>query len=247
MDRFDQDHTGTARIGASKSERIAHQLEDEIRRGVLARGQALESENALVRRFSVSRSTIRKSLEMLSSKGLITTKSGIGSFVTFDGRALDDSAGWTLALAQADTRLETRVLRLDRGSMDLNGYDVPHGADCMIVDRLRLSGRTGEGVSLERSRVPWRAELDDVLDAGLIDGSLSTTLRHHNLNVSSGDEWASVLSALPASDQRLMQRSSAGPMLHLRRQTRTAGGLVIEVVESLLDPDLFGLHMEFGP
>ncbi|MEM6823569.1 MAG: GntR family transcriptional regulator [Pseudomonadota bacterium] len=233
-------------IGASKSERIAHHLEDEIRSGVLARGQALESENALVRRFSVSRSTIRKSLELLSSKGLITTKTGIGSFVTFDGRPLDDSSGWTVAFSKADMELDTRLLRLLRGGMDLEGYEhVPTGADCLIVDRLRVSVRSGEGVSLERSRVPWRNALNGVLQYGLADGSLSKTLRQHDLTVASGDEWASVLPRLSDTDAKLMQRSSAGPMLRLKRMTRSRNGEVVEVVESLLDPELFGLHMEF--
>ena len=242
---FDQDHTGSDLIGASKAERIAHRLEEEIRRGVLARGDALESENALVRRFSVSRSTVRKSLEILSGKRLITTKSGIGSFVTFDGKTIDDSAGWTLALSSADVELETRVLRLERGEMDFPGAAVPLGADCLIVDRLRVSLSSGEGVSLERSRVPWRDALGDVLSQGLEKGSLSATLRRHKLAVAGGDEWASVVPRLSDRDAAVMHRPAGGPMLRLRRLTRTAEGEVIEFVESFLDPELFGLHMEF--
>ena len=109
MDRIKHDETGHALIGATKSVRIAHTLESEIRSGVLNRGDALASENDLVKRFSVSRSTVRKSLELLSSKGMITTKSGIGSFVTFGGKTIDDQAGWTLALSSSDVQLSTRV------------------------------------------------------------------------------------------------------------------------------------------
>ena len=232
-------------IGVSKSERIAYTLEEEIRRGVLARGDALESENALVRRFSVSRSTVRKSLEILLGKGLITTKTGVGSFVTFDGKTLDDSAGWTLALSNADVELETRILRLARGVMDLPCAAVPPGADCLIVDRLRLTARNGRGVSLERSRVPWRDGLDEVPNDGLENGSLSATLRRHGLAVAGGDEWASVLPSLSQADAALMNRAPGCAMLRLRRLTRTAEGDIVEFVESLLDPELFGLHMEF--
>jgi len=220
-------------------------LEEEIRRGVLARGDALESENALVRRFSVSRSTVRKSLEILLGKGLITTKTGVGSFVTFDGKTLDDSAGWTLALSNVDVELETRILRLARGVMDLPCAAVPPGADCLIVDRLRLTARNGRGVSLERSRVPWRDGLDEVPGDGLENGSLSATLRRHGLAVAGGDEWASVLPSLSQADAALMNRAPGGAMLRLRRLTRTAEGDIVEFVESLLDPELFGLHMEF--
>jgi len=232
-------------IGASKSVRIAQTLESEIRTGMINRGDALASENALVKRFSVSRSTVRKSLEMLSSKGLIITKSGIGSFVTFGGITIDDQAGWTLALSSSDVQLSTRVLRLERERMDLPGTEIPLGSDCLVIDRLRYLNNTGTGVSLERSRVPWRDVLEDVLQGGLKDGSLNTTLQMHGLMVASGAEWAGVVPALTADDAALMGRKAGEAMLRLRRLTRSEDRSIIEYVESILDPDLFGLHMEF--
>lgn len=232
-------------IGASKSVRIAQALESEIRTGVLNRGDALASENALVKRFSVSRSTVRKSLEMLSIKGLIITKSGIGSFVTFGGITIDDQAGWTLALSSSDVQLSTRVLRLERGGMDLQESEIPLGTDCLIIDRLRYLENTGAGVSLERSRVPWRDVLEDVLQAGLVGGSLNTTLQYHRLTIASGAEWAFIVPPLTADDAALMGRKVGDVMLRLRRLTREADRSIIEYVESILDPNLFGLHMEF--
>ncbi len=245
MDRSKHDETGIALIGASKSTRIAHALESEIRTGVLNRGDALASENSLVKRFSVSRSTVRKSLEMLSNKGLITTKSGIGSFVTFDGMTIDDQAGWTLALSSSSVQLSTRVLRLVRGAMDISGTEISLGSDCLIVDRLRYLENTGTGVSLERSRVPWRDTLEDVLQVGLVCGSLNTTLQNHGLTIASGAEWAGVAPALTPGDAALMGRKAGEAMLRLRRLTRDEDRSIIEYVESVLDPDLFGLHMEF--
>ncbi|RUY68172.1 GntR family transcriptional regulator, partial [Mesorhizobium sp. M7A.F.Ca.CA.001.05.1.1] len=99
--------------GRGKPEQIATVLEHEIRSGVLGFGDRLQSENELVQRFSVSRNTVRKGLEELSSRGLITTKVGIGSFVTFDGKPIDDSIGWSRALADAGANAETRTLRLE--------------------------------------------------------------------------------------------------------------------------------------
>ncbi len=99
--------------GTGKPEQIATVLENEIRSGVLGFGDRLQSENELVQRFSVSRTTVRKGLEELSSRGLITTKVGIGSFVTFDGKTVDDAVGWSRALADAGANAETRTLRLE--------------------------------------------------------------------------------------------------------------------------------------
>jgi GntR family transcriptional regulator len=235
----------TRHIAAPKSERIAHLLERSIRSGALGSGDALESESVLVRRYAVSRGTIRRSLELLAAKGLITTRSGVGSFVTYGGNAIDGVSGWSVALSGHDSRIETRVLRLERAAMDLAGAPVAEGSDCLCLDRLRLCGDTGTGLSLERSRVPWRAALEGLPEAGLKDGSLNRTLEAAGLAAASGEEWAGVLAALPRADADRMGRREGEPMLHLRRVTRDATGDVIEYVESVLDPARFGLHVAF--
>ena len=245
MNRIGQDQTGSRLIGAPKSVRIADILETEIRSGTLGNGAALESENALVERFAVSRNTVRRGLEILNDKGLITTKRGIGSFVTFGGKTIDDQGGWSIALSSSETELATRILTLSRGRMDLPACPAVFPGDCLIVDRLRFRVATGQGVSLERSRIMWRPSFEDILTQGLSSGSLTKTLQKQGMSVASGDEWASVLPALSDGDARLMGRRAGDPMLFLRRLTRETDRSVVEYVESTLDPDLFGLHMVF--
>ena len=99
-------------VGLPKSTRIAQTLEREIRSGRISKGDQLASENELVRRFSVSRNTVRKSLEQLSRLGLITTRTGVGSFVTYDGASIDNGQGWTLALSRSADEIETRYRRV---------------------------------------------------------------------------------------------------------------------------------------
>lgn len=232
-------------VAAPKSERIAHILERAIRTGALGSGDPLESESALVRRYAVSRGTIRRSLELLSAKGLITTRSGVGSFVTYGGSVIDGVSGWSVALSGHDARIETRMLRLERAEMDLQGAPVAEGHDCLCLDRLRVDGVDGTGLSLERSRVPWRAALEGLPESGLKDGSLNRTLESLGLIAVSGEEWAGVMTALPEADAAPMGRRTGEPMLHLRRVTRDGAGEVIEYVESVLDPARFGLHVAF--
>ena len=228
---------------ASKSERIARVLEAEIRSGTLLHGAALSSEHALVERFAVSRTTVRKGLGILAAKGLIRTKVGIGSFVTFDGAVIDSGLGWSLSLSDGEARLGTRLLRIARLEMDL-APPAPAG-EMLAVDRVRFREGTEQGLSLERARVPWRDAFRAVQEQGLEGGSLSRTLAAHGLVPATGEEWANVQTALGAEDAALMGRSPGEPMLRLRRLTRDAGGQVVEYVESVLDPLLFGLHMEF--
>ncbi|MEQ8651961.1 MAG: GntR family transcriptional regulator [Kiloniellales bacterium] len=233
-------------VGLSKSMQVAQTLEREIRSGQIPHGDLLASEAALMRRFSVSRNTVRKGLEQLARQGMITTRSGIGSFVTYDGQMIDNALGWTLALAREESAIETRVLDLSRGASVL-GEDKLGGAmgDALRLDRLRVLSASGLGISLERSRLPWLAPFAAVLEEGLPDGSLNRVLAESGLQVACGEEWAEVLPALSAADAAIMARPASTPMLLMKRLTRSADGAVIEYVESLLDPDRFGLHLTF--
>ena len=67
----------STRIGLPKSELVARTLEREIRDGRLLHGDQLDSEGGLMRRFSVSRNTVRRGLEILARQGLITNRDRI--------------------------------------------------------------------------------------------------------------------------------------------------------------------------
>lgn len=234
-----------APVTAAKTERVALTLERDIRSGKLRYGEQLESEHALVRRFAVSRNTIRKGLETLAGKGLIATRVGIGSFVTFQGRTIDNALGWTRALSGRREQVETRVLRLAeiRDSKLAAALQEPD-ARFIAIDRTRCFGREGRVVSIERSRVPMRRGLEAVVGRGLLNGSLSATLSAAGMTAASGEEWAEI-ECLGKADARLAGVPPGTPFLRTRRLVRDAEDRVIEYVVSLLDPRHFALHLAF--
>jgi GntR family transcriptional regulator len=231
--------------GMPKPEQIASVLESEIRSGVLGFGDRLQSESALVQRFSVSRNTLRKGLEELNSRGLITTKVGIGSFVTFNGQTINDASGWSKALAEVGAETETRTLRIelieDAALAGQMGLDT---ATFIAVDRLRLLSREQTPISIERSRLPLSPELEDVPLRGLRSGSLRETLRAAGLVPTKGEEWVEI-EMLGAADADLLDCAPGTAFLRTRRLARGADGQPIEYVTSLLNPAYFALHLEF--
>ncbi|MEW9835463.1 GntR family transcriptional regulator [Mesorhizobium marinum] len=231
--------------GVAKPERIATVLEREIRTGAIGFGERLQSENELVQRFSVSRNTVRKGLEELSSRGLITTRVGIGSFVTFDGKMVDDAIGWSKALADAGANAEARTLRLevirDAALAERLGIANP---DFIAVDRVRSNANDGHAISIERSRLPLSPELEEIPLKGLREGSLHKTLRSAGLIPAGGEEWAD-LEMLTAEDAAILGCPVGAPFLRTRRLTRTEDGRLIEYVTSLLNPAHFALYLEF--
>jgi len=232
-------------LAEAKPEKVANALEQEIRSGKLRYGARLQSESELVRRFAVSRTTIRKGLEALAGKGLITTRMGIGSFVTFDGQVLDNALGWTRALASHKDAVETHVLRIAVVTDAALARQLKQKNSSFIaIDRSRSLRGSGRIVSIERSRVPFRKILEHIPLKGLTRGSLSATLRDAGLIAQSGEEWAEI-ECLSESDARLVRVAPGTPFLRTRRLVRDGEGQAIEYVVSLLDPRHFALHLEF--
>ena len=114
----------------------------------------------------------------------------------------------------------------------------------IAIDRTRLLKTSGRVVSIERSRVPFRRELEHVLTRGLTRGSLAATLRDAGLAPESGEEWAEI-ECLSAADARIVGAIAGTPYLRTRRLVRDRQGRVVEYVVSLLDPRHFALHLEF--
>lgn len=60
---------------------IADELAEEIRTGVLAPGELVPSETALMERYGVASGTVRRAMAELRTRGVVETRHGAGSFV----------------------------------------------------------------------------------------------------------------------------------------------------------------------
>ncbi|OON82180.1 GntR family transcriptional regulator [Streptomyces tsukubensis] len=228
-----------------KHHRVAKVLAEEIRAGVHADGSRLPGEHALRERFGVSRTTVRQALGVLGEQGLIQTHAGIGSLVTFDGRALDQRLGWTKALDDQGTRLTADILRFERITDPELAEELGTADDGFIaLDRVRRLP-DGVGVSLERSRVPAVPALADLPERGLVEGSLNRTLLAAGRVSESSEAWLSV-TGLDAADAALIGRPADAPFIRLAQVFRDADSEVVEHVTSLLDPSRFQLHVQTG-
>ncbi|MGI5200386.1 GntR family transcriptional regulator [Spirillospora sp. CA-108201] len=247
-----------------KYKEVAGALAQEIQRGDFVRDSRLPGEHELARRFDVSRGTIRQALASLQQDGLIETWPGAGSFVTYDGRPLDERLGWSRALATRGVPTTAEVIRLARVmdpglARELGLTD----AAFLAVDRVRrLVAETSEepraiapagdgdrtaglALSYERSRLPWRAGFAGVVERGLSDGSLSRTLAELGIQGSGGREIVSV-GELTGEAGELLGRPPGTAFLNVTRTVRDQTGAIVEHVSSLLDPHHFRLELRFG-
>lgn len=86
--------------------RIAHELGQQILHGDLAPGEILPSETALGQEFGVSRTVLREAIKVLAAKGMVESKTKIGTRV----RARDhwnmldpDVLSWSLSSHEAES------------------------------------------------------------------------------------------------------------------------------------------------
>jgi GntR family transcriptional regulator len=228
-------------VGFGKRNRLIADLAAQIRSGQLAHGDRLPGENQLARQYDVSRGTVRSALAELAQRDLIATQCGVGSFVTFDGMALDQSLGWATALARSGFEIDTVLLGIERAADPAlsQAYGV---AEFIAVRRLRRE-RAGVPVSLEVSLVPAAGTLAGLPERGLVNDSLTATLAEAGLEAASGEQWIG-LEPLDAETAVLLERPVGEPFLRAVRISTDAAGQLVEHVVSLLDPAHFRFHLK---
>lgn len=230
----------------AKYQRVASVLEDRIRRGDLMDGDRLPGEAELAHELQVSRGTVRQALAELQKRRLVNTQVGVGSFVTFDGVALDTPRGWADALALGGITLRVDVLGIERVARAAIA-DLPDTValdEAIAVRRVRRLP-DGTAVSFECSSVPAVGPLEHLPEMGLVDDSLTASLAAAGLRPTRGDQHVGVV-ALPTREAGLMSRAAGSPFLRSVRTSLSQDGELVEHVVSFLDPEHFRLHITFG-
>ena len=225
-----------------KHEGIAATLGERIRAGKMPR--KLPGETTLAARFQVSRTTIRQALDELGRDGLITTRPGKGSFVTYDGAPLSTDRGWATAfrLQGIETTVEVRRIGVveDAALAKRLGQKSP---EFVAVERVRRIW-DGGAISYERSRIAATDATRSLPETGLVDGSITATLASFGLFAEQGEQWVEARH-LAADEAEALGRDAAEWFLITQRLTRNAAGEFVEFVESALDPTHFRLYLKF--
>ncbi|WP_201467209.1 GntR family transcriptional regulator [Janibacter melonis] len=230
----------------AKYQRVASLLREQIHVGDLSDGEKLPGEAELARDLGVSRGTVRQAIAELQRQNLVDTQMGVGSFVTFDGVALNSPLGWAQALAVGGVDLDVTILSIDLISVE-EIPDAPRDIgfdEAVAVRRVRRLG-DGTAVSFECASVPATGILRDLPTSGLVDGSITKTLAQAGLRATGGDQQVSLVE-LPAREAELLGRREGEPFLRSVRTSRSARGDVVEHVVSSLAPRHFRLHTTFG-
>lgn len=226
----------------TQAERIALVLARKISGGEFEAGQRLESEQALAEEFGASRGTIRRALAILQESDLVRTKPGSGSYVAFHGASMSGPRGWTATTRELGLPTTTELL-----SVELVPTPEELESHCIDLEVYRIIRRRlleGEVLSLEVSMIPANERMKAIMEYGLLGGSISKTLSATGMKATNGYQDVSV-GYLDAQSADLMGRAEGTHMIRSERTGFDSDGMLVEYVDSWLDPKHFSFHLSF--
>jgi GntR family transcriptional regulator len=138
---------------------IADYLVDMLKRGEMVPEMQVPPEEELTRAFGVSRTTVRRSMEHLLEKGLLTRKRGKGTFWTDMARSVcrEKLVGINKQIFNISEKTTVRVLSKSMGKGSKEVYDflrIPEHEKVVVFRRVRYAG--GDPMSYTINYIPER-------------------------------------------------------------------------------------------
>jgi GntR family transcriptional regulator len=231
-------------------QQIARALEARIVSGALKPGEQLPSERQLSEELGASRMTVRQALRILSSKGLIETRTGSGTFVGHRRIEQQLSAlnGFTEAMNRRGLKTSSIVLGASTVPAEEAIASALGIADRSPVHRLiRVRLVDGEPVAMETTEIPALYVPDLLERADYATTSLYGVLRKQGLSPTDAEQ--SLTAGHPDRATALaLQITETTPVLKLTRRTFDQHRRPIEFVRSTYRGDTFvmSVHLSLG-
>ncbi|SPJ24526.1 GntR family transcriptional regulator [Palleronia abyssalis] len=209
---------------------IARQIED----GALSPGIALPPERALAEQHGVSRVTVRKAMEQLSSRGLIEQRRGAGTFVARRVmQPLSVLTSFSEDVAARGMVAESRLIQSGVGRAspeEVIGLALAPGHPVTRITRLRSAD--GQPLALEAATV-----LNEALpDPEQITGSLYAALEARGMRPVRAVQRLTAI-AIDAYAANLLDVQAGSPALLITRIGYTAEDRAVEFTRSTFRGD----------
>lgn len=228
---------------------LKSQLERAIRDRSLPPGSALPSERGLADTLELSRMTVRRAMDELSSTGLVERRQGSGTYVrgrpveqTFDRVLGFTDEAEALGFTPGTNLLEMRTQPADASTAAALRID--EGEDVLAVTRLRTADAAPLAIQIAHLAPPYR----DLSRAGLRrNESLYRTLEAQ-FGVAPHHAHQTVAARLPTDrERRRLELPAHVPVLAMERTTFDVDGVPFEYVRSVYRGDRYRLAQDLRP
>lgn len=221
---------------------LSRHLEAAIERGELVPGERVPTEIELAATLDISRPTIRRAIEELVDKGLLTRKRGVGTRVT-DVQVRRRVALTSLYddLAAAGRRPRTRVLRFERDCVDRHAarmLGLPLTERLVHCERVRLADDIP--LALLRNWLPPR--FADLSADALADSSLYQLMGEYNGRPAVAKQRITAKAATP-TQSRLLDIGHHTPLISMQRTAFDSAGAAVEFSDNLYRADHYAIDV----
>jgi GntR family transcriptional regulator len=221
-------------------------LRDRIVSGEWKPGDLIPPESELIRRYGVSRITVRRVLLMLDNEGYIVRERGRGTFVAplRLEHVLTRIVSFTDDMRQRGFEPGTRILYsglVPAPAAIASSLAVPEGEELARLDRLRLAN--GEPMCVEQSWLVHRY-LPGILDHDFSRHSLrNVKVREYGIRWSRAHQTIRAISAPPDIAGHLAVEAGA-PLLYIERVSYSQDDVPVEFLCVYYRADRYILYNE---
>ena len=232
--------SSTADAGITRYLQLYSILSQSLADGEFKTARALPSEPDLVARYRVSRTTVRRALQLLEQEGRILRRRGSGTYAK--GSRVHSSMAFDVQSLYGDAPAITEGAEiLNRASVDvpasLQAAHPELGAEAFGVQRAR--SENGEAIQLGVTYVPEGVARRHGLKRGGTGGleKLAKEVR--------GVEQVTTAVAADAVAAKQLKVAIGSPLLRIRAALLDNNGELLAVDESLLRPDRAHIRDDF--
>jgi len=218
--------------------RIMNTIIREIQEKELAPGARLPSETDLVKRFSVSRATIVKTMYELEKLGFVERRQGRGTFVAREklNYTLPKLTGFSEDVISSNGIPRSTVVEHSLGSdFEQSKYFSNEDRDLQYILRLRFSGDQPIGLNYAYIPLTISRFIGFTPEAIMADPSISLykALEEAGYSLGYADQVFEARSAT-GKQAKLLQLKPTAPVMYYERKTYTDEGRLIEYMEGVI-------------
>jgi GntR family transcriptional regulator len=239
-----EDNSGLTRGSASIHQQLAERLRAQVSQ--MTPDSQIPTENELVSRYGVSRTTVRRALSGLVEEGLLVRRQGAGTFVAPRRivHPLDQLRPFISIFASVGKHPEGQILRFEWASEPQLPPQVAHPVDGALMIR-RLYTIDGAPQAVADIAVPdpfgqriSRAEIEEHPIYQVLQDKLGLTLSYGQITLTS--------QSAPEDLAQPLGIATGHPLLVLQRATMDADDRLLEHATYYLLPDRFELRLTVG-
>lgn len=228
---------------------LYHQLKEIIRNKIISQdlkpGDMIDSEHHLMKKYKVSRNTVKKALEDLVYEGILHRVQGRGTFVSYPKLEQSLSGFYSFSKVMKSKGIEPKdiIVKLEHTNADLavaRNLDVQEGTRVIELQRLRCANN--EPIMFETSYV-----IDKImpeLTMGMLQkDSLYDLMLQHGVVVSRAKESFEPI-VMSDYEANYLQVKKGYPALLLHRRAYASSGQIVEYCKSIVRGDRCKFYTE---